>query len=559
MFARPVSLAWDLTSSASPSRVWEVFSDTDNFNRIAGFGFRFEEIPDEDGSVERVGRVKVMGAELVWDELPFEYRADRWYRIRRRFRGGPALALSASLTLLPRATGTSIRYVVEMTPRNAATRPLVALELNTRSRKKIDLGLKALLEVVEQSTGTLQVPAPPLSADGEAALGSLDGLADRELARELRQFLREAPLTEQDRIRPLMAASAWSMDWLRVVAGLLEAVDLDVLTMRWDLLCPVCSGAKQRAKTLRLGVQVHCTSCNLRYDDTFADGMSVSFRPAPRVRGVQVEAACIGSPSLQPRVLAQETVTAGDERVIDVELGEGGYRLRAMPPRDSASLRVVPQGQTGSTELRVEPGRCVPAFHRLAAGACAVRVRNEGTAAATFVLERLPVPDAVLTVGRMLAERSLMERLPAGALDSSLEVSTSQRALAVVEAAGDPEALLAWARGCSAVRSGPASGRAVAIFDSVDAALAALESVHGAEGLRGGLASGAVVTLMGGGEVRYLGAAVEDLLAAVAAAAPGEVVAGGPLAGAVPASGWRMMDRVVRVSPSCEAVVIAPA
>ena len=104
---KSVRIAWDLEAQANVDTVWELFSDTDRYNRAVGFGFTFEDTPQEDGTVERTGVAKVLGMRYVWDELPFEYRAGQWYRIRRRFRSGPATDVVVLLRLAPRDAPTT--------------------------------------------------------------------------------------------------------------------------------------------------------------------------------------------------------------------------------------------------------------------------------------------------------------------------------------------------------------------------------------------------------------------------------------------------------------------
>jgi hypothetical protein len=112
----PVRLTWEVVSSAGLEETWQGFANTDRFNRAAGLGFHFKELPRPDGTVDRTGTFRSWGMNLSFEDVPFQYRAPEWFRKVRRFQNGPAAELVTLLRLKQEPGGTLVRYSVEVTP-----------------------------------------------------------------------------------------------------------------------------------------------------------------------------------------------------------------------------------------------------------------------------------------------------------------------------------------------------------------------------------------------------------------------------------------------------------
>src|SRR5690349_21251126 len=113
--ANPTVLEWELVTRAPIEQAWRELSDTDRFNKVAEAGFSFAR--SEPGAAPR-GSISKLGLTVSWTEEPFSFRAPRWFRVERRFEGGPAEKLVARADLTPLPTGgTGIHYKIEVTPR----------------------------------------------------------------------------------------------------------------------------------------------------------------------------------------------------------------------------------------------------------------------------------------------------------------------------------------------------------------------------------------------------------------------------------------------------------
>lgn len=497
--AEPLRMTWELESPGDPAAVWSVFSDTETYNRLVGFGYTFEDQAQPDGTVQRTGRTRVFGMTLVWDEMPFEYRQNQWYRIRRRFRSGPATDLVVTLRLAPKGTGTRIRYTIELTPRNFLSRPVLRFELNSTTKKQTDAGLKTLLDQVALPKPFFGPPPTPLTGGAEAALAQrLAGHSDAPFAEKLNEHLRSSPVHLQDRIHPLELAEAWAMPADTVVSGFLEAARLGVVELQWDLLCSLCQGAKQRSRRLQAGkVEVHCTSCNISFDGTFSDAVAVSFRPAEDIRRVSQGAACIGSPSNQPHVVAQDNIPPGKEVTLSLELSLGGYRVRTLPPGATARLAVGAGEGPGAT-LELAQGSIEPAEVATAPGQVVLQVHNKGDRPCTVVLDRRQRAEHLLTAGMVLSMPGVRERLPDGALDPSLDVECSDGVAVAVASVRSQEVTVPSGAFVGADHR-VGSDRVVACFADEGAALEALSPLLGRADLRFALAEGTIVRCRLGG------------------------------------------------------------
>ena len=117
MTVRPVQLHWQkLLPTRNLTAAWAILSDTDRFNRAANLGFEFEEEVDDGGRRIKVGKVRRMGMELVWEDDPFTYLAPRQLVSVRRFRTGPLKRLETTIRLQEASEPRPASHVLPRTP-----------------------------------------------------------------------------------------------------------------------------------------------------------------------------------------------------------------------------------------------------------------------------------------------------------------------------------------------------------------------------------------------------------------------------------------------------------
>ncbi len=559
MATSPVRASWELSTPASPAETWALFSDTERYNRAAGFDFRFEETPEPDGGTRRRGSARFLGMDVRWEELPFQYRTGQWYRWERRFLGSPGERLVGTLRLKPQGEGTAILYTLEAWPRSVFFKPAVAFELLVRSKPKIDRALDQMLALLRGDDVLLEPAPEPLAPEARDRLQAMAGrIPDPDFARQLVRLIEEAPLSQQDSLSPLALARSWGLPQERAVHGCLEAVRAGALTLSWDLLCPLCLSPKQKLARLSQAGEVHCPACNIHYDGTFADSVSVRFRTSPALRRFEVHSSCIGSPARQPHVVAQDRLEPGAEAVFELPLEPGLYRLRSFPSRDSASISV---GESGPVGLTVPIGGEAPFSGRLElqAGPCRIAVQSQASRPVLVMLERRTLPPDVLTAGQLLEDPAAHDLLPPEAVEPGACTVTARRALLAVEIPDqrperlreESESLLA--QGAAMVQA--RSGLLLAAFDAALPALQTARALHARTPCRLALGLGPVLELtFAEGRRGLMGRAVDRTLVALWGSSPGraaidaELASDGELMGALMTLGLRLEPRGLQVA-----------
>jgi len=523
----PVRISWEFTTNASVEQTWSVFSDTDRFNRSVGLGFRFDESPTKDGTVRRVGRARFLGLNLSWDELPFQFRENQWYRTRRIFHSGPAAEYTVIMRLRPQEKGgTSIRYTVEVIPRTMLTKPVVMLELKANTQPRLDKGLKALLGELEDATGAIDPAAPPLSAEVAARLETICGqIEPAEVGRRLRDHITHAPLYQQNQMSPLKFAEAWEMEEDDVIRGFLAAVREGALSLRWDLICPLCQGAKRRVTSLvdpELR-RVHCPSCNIHYDGSFPDSVAVSFRTNEALRAFEIPVECIGSPSRQPQLVAQDILGRSDEGTLEMvlDLSEGSYRVRTWPHRQTVSLEVREGAEPTSMELVVTQDALVPSMLRARPGQVVLALKNATDRPIDVLLERRWRSAHVLTGGRLMELPEARSILSADNILPDIDVEVERGVVFAVEGFTGANRALVERLTAHGAHMTCANERVVlGVFRHAKRALRAAADLAMDPSARCSLNIGAVTRITAGGRKVPVGKAVDAALIALVGAQP---------------------------------------
>jgi class 3 adenylate cyclase len=134
-------------------------------------------------------------------------------------------------------------------------------------------------------------------------------------------------------LKPKKLARDFAVPPRVAIEACLAGVRAGLLTMKWDLLCTNCRGAKASAPALaELPRGAHCPSCNIDYDRDFERNVELSFAPAPAVRPVMAGGFCLSGPMATPHVLVQMLLAPGERRSVAVDLPPGSYRVRTLHP-----------------------------------------------------------------------------------------------------------------------------------------------------------------------------------------------------------------------------------
>src|SRR5579859_4893791 len=145
---------WGLRSD--PASLWPYVSDTDHFRAVTGFPLaRFTEETRPEGGSRRIGRIRMYGVPIEWEEQPFEWVLNREVREVQRYRVGPLRELKMRLTLEPRPAveggGTWLTYEVWVTPGNILGYPGIPIQIGVLFRQRFARAFRHIDEFVQSN------------------------------------------------------------------------------------------------------------------------------------------------------------------------------------------------------------------------------------------------------------------------------------------------------------------------------------------------------------------------------------------------------------------------
>jgi class 3 adenylate cyclase len=349
---------WKWRLASSPAALWPFAADTNRFNRDAGVPPLDAGAASGDGGTRRLG-FRRFGIALEWEEKPFEWVRPHRFGVVRRYLRGPVAEMQAVAELQPDGEGTLLRYTVTARPRNALGRVAIPVQIGRLSRRRFEETFRRYDRLALGTPAPLARRAPPRLAPGAAArlVAAREELLARRFDGGLVGSLVELVETGDElaaaRVRPYVLAAEWGAEPRAVLELCLHAVRAGLLELRWDLLCPLCRGAQERAPTLgAVDPNVHCDSCLIDFRVDFDRSVELTFRPNPAVREVEEREFCVGGPGVTPHIAVQQLLAPGEERVVRPSLEPGRYRLRARGGEAGTALTVA-AGGPDEGEVRV--------------------------------------------------------------------------------------------------------------------------------------------------------------------------------------------------------------
>ena len=331
---------WTWTFDLPPDELWPVLADTNRFNEAMGLPpYVLEETPQPNGTVLRRGKGKAAGFALEWEEKPYEWIEGRHFRQAREFTRGPFRRFGPVFDLEPDGTGGSrVSYGLEYEPLTLTGR-LFGARLARQAGGVVE---KRILEAVSFAKGEratwFDLPLPDLPEGARERATALANEVDRSpygngLGHRLADLVLTGMATDLQHLKPKRLARDLGVPSRAAIEACLAATRAGLLTMKWDLLCTNCRGAKFTTTALsELPRGAHCPSCNIDYDRDFEKNVELCFAPAPAVRPLGVGGFCLSGPMATPHVLVQVLLAPGEKRSVSLDLPAGSYRLRTLHP-----------------------------------------------------------------------------------------------------------------------------------------------------------------------------------------------------------------------------------
>jgi class 3 adenylate cyclase len=437
MAAREYHYRWEFDLKADPEQLWPFVADTNRFNRDTGVPkIEIEANEKRLRNARRRVRLTIYGLPVEWEEQPFEWIRPAKFGIERTYSRGPILRMRALAELTARVEGgTHLTYDVWTTPRNLLGHLFIPLQIKFIISPKLRAAFEkydklAVAGMPIDSAGT----PPELSAHDEQRLKSLGQklLADlgnselpeakSHIAEKLVAYIRQSDDFGVARMRPYQLADDWQQPRRLVLEVFLRATRIGLLDFQWELLCPLCRGAKESTSSLKdISTEVHCGTCRIDFKANFDRYVELTFRPNAAVRRVDVHEFCIGSPQRSPHIVAQQLLRPNETRKLDLPLGSGNYRFRALEIDGAQQILVSSEGE-GTATISLQREQFDGATLNVAKR-CTYDLSNETAEEQLLILERMAWSDQATTAAEVTALQMFRDLFSTEALRPGEQIS----------------------------------------------------------------------------------------------------------------------------------------
>jgi hypothetical protein len=340
---------------------------------------------------------------VEWEEEPFEWVRPSRFGVVRHYRTGPLAGMRVLAELRDRAEGgTHLRYEVWASPRNwwgwLPVR-LQLLESGWRFRGTVfryDRRIRTGEAVDARHSGgrASAVASEKLRhyARRLETAGTMPGVVQ-----ELMDWIETAADVDLEAMRPYALARRWRLPRRAVLEGFLHATSIGALELRWQLLCPLCRGAKQSSDSLEtVNANVHCEACQIDFSVNFNQSIEAVFRPAPDLRRVDSSRYCVGGPQTQPHIVTQQVLEPGTARALRITLDPGTYRFRRWGAVNGQIVRVLNGPGPTSVSLDSESRIAIEANREVE-----LSFHNASTEDGVFLLEQMAWGDQAATAAEV--------------------------------------------------------------------------------------------------------------------------------------------------------------
>lgn len=431
MAHRELHYRWQYNLKASPEQLWPFVSDTNRFNRDTG-------VPSVEPGKTRQRlrnarqrlRLSIYGMAVEWEEQPFEWIRPSRFGVARTYSKGPMVELRALAELTPRDEGgTTLTYEVSIKPRSMFGALSVALQMKLVSARRFARAFKnyddmALLDIAPTSgDSTIELSSAAIDRIDSIKLKLQTETGEAEIIDRLASFVRTADEFAIARIRPYQLADDWNVSRRAVLELCLKATRAGLLDLQWELLCPLCRGAKETGGSLRdISSELHCETCRIDFKVNFDRFVELTFRPNPSLRPVAMQDFCMGSPQRTPHIVAQQLLAPQSKRVLSLPLEPGRYRLRALELSGGIDVSVTAADGTDEAKVAIAESGWPHEPLKLAT-LSSLELENATAAEQLLILERLAWSDQAATAAEVTALQTFRDLFSSEALRPGEQIS----------------------------------------------------------------------------------------------------------------------------------------
>ncbi len=423
---------WEWRFHSSAEVMWPYFADTNRFNFDRGNPPLINmNRGQRQPNARRLLGIKIKNFEQVYEEEPFEWVKPLRHSVKRRFTSGFFEDMRLDAELEPTSDGGSIgRYDVWVTARGLLGRLLMPYLVGKITYERFDAAFRKYdriaasgdkSEVLFQEGRLTFAPGglERLQAGRETLLAQG---ADPELVANLVRVLEHADNLTVSRLRPYVLADIWGAPRRAVLELCLQATRAGLLEFRWELLCPLCRGAKDIAESLSgLKSTVHCETCNIDTSANFERSVELAFRPNAAIRANDPGDFCVAGPEVTPHIVAQQLVKPGERRDLMMPLEPGRYRMRALELPGGQHLAAAPQGRDGVTLSA--SGEGWPGDELIVSLKPVLSLQNQTAEEQLMIMERMAWSDQATTAAEVIALQTFRDLFASEALRPGEQVS----------------------------------------------------------------------------------------------------------------------------------------
>jgi len=442
---------WPLRSSALA--LWPYLANTNQFNcdtRVPAVS-EFYKPPRPDTIGRRYLKLKLFGMTLKWIEEPFQWVRPFQFGVVRRYQNGPLREMRVIVELHSpdqawERPGTTAVYKVWAKPRGLIGFIIIPIQIGWISAyhfktvfNKYDTLASQVKPLLAHTSGSASIP-PQFPAGGLKRLAILKTELEKktshpEWVEKLDRLLRQADDMTVNHLRPYASADLWKIPRRELLELFLHATRIGLLEFRWDLLCPLCRGAKQTRMTLReIDPNVHCDSCNIDFTANFDRSVELTFRPNPAVRSLNVAEYCIGGPEVTPHIVTQQILAPGMNLKISVPVEEGRYRIRTKFKNGSQSIYAKTDGANlVRININDQPW---PNEERVCSLNPTIHLENQTSMEQLFVMERFGWSDQAVTAAEVTLMQTFRDLFSQEALRPGNQISVGSLALVFTDLRG---------------------------------------------------------------------------------------------------------------------------
>jgi class 3 adenylate cyclase len=352
----PVELLLQLPVNAAPHDVWEYVRDSSRLNRQLG-------IPRADFSEiggRRHGRSAYFGAEMVWQEPPWEWIRDQMLVCRKTFDNGPVQKLHVVYFLEDKGDSTLLWVYYAWSARGRVGTALVQ-RFNSFLERAFGNLWPTLTHHLEAPQGSSPLYRPRRRVGAEEGarcdqlLDQMREPFDSALVERVRDHILCGDPLDLDRIQVKVLAKLWAVDFETLLRLFLDGTRAGLFTLRWDVTCPHCRGVRERATRLNeIPAESSCAACDVVFSTVEEGRVEVIFRVHDQIRTIRNIVYCAADAGRQHHLVFQLRVPPNTPRQVSVRVPPGRYFLRRRSSDDSVQIQVddgAPPGQIHGDSL----------------------------------------------------------------------------------------------------------------------------------------------------------------------------------------------------------------